>query len=40
MHARSISDQTIIEKIHTLPPEKVSEVLNFVEFLAQKQSEQ
>lgn len=45
MHAQSIatqsiSDQTIIEKIHTLPPEKVSEVLDFVEFLAQKQSEQ
>ena len=37
MHAQSISDQTIIEKIHTLPPEKVSEVLDFVEFLAQKQ---
>lgn len=40
MHAQSISDQTLIEKIHTLPPEKVSEVLDFVEFLAQKHSEQ
>ena len=40
MHAQSISDQTIIEKIHTLPPEKVSEVLDFVEFLAQKHNEQ
>ncbi len=39
MQAESISDQTIIEKIHTLPPEKVSEVLDFVEFLAQKQEE-
>lgn len=40
MHAQSISDQTLIEKIHTLPPEKVSEVLDFVEFLAQRQQEE
>lgn len=39
MHAQSISDQTLIEKIHTLPPEKVAEVLDFVEFLAQRQEE-
>lgn len=37
MHAPSISDQILIEKIHQLPPEKVAEVLDFVEFLAQKQ---
>ena len=40
MQAESISDQMLIEKIHTLPPEKVTEVLDFVEFLAQKQNEQ
>ena len=40
MHAQSISDQKLIEEIHQLPPEKVSEVLDFVEFLAQKHREQ
>ena len=39
MHAQSISDQMLIEKIHTLPPEKVSEVFDFVEFLAQRQEQ-
>ncbi len=29
-------DQLILQKIHTLPPEKQYEVLDFVEFLASK----
>jgi hypothetical protein len=39
MGTQSISDQKLIEKIHQLPPEKVNEVLDFVEFLAQRQDE-
>lgn len=31
------SEQSLIEKIHRLPPEKISEVLDFVEFLTQRQ---
>lgn len=36
---QTLTEQTLIEKIHTLPPEKVSEVVDFVEFLAQRQEE-
>jgi len=37
MPAQPISDEALFERIHTLPPEKVSEVLDFVEFLTQRE---
>ena len=37
---QTLNAQTLIEQIHSLPPERVSEVADFVEFLAQKQDQQ
>ena len=37
MQTQTFSEQSLIEKIHTLPPEKVSEVVDFVEFLAERE---
>ena len=34
-----LTEQTLIEKIHSLPPEKVSEVVDFVDFLTARQEE-
>jgi hypothetical protein len=37
MQASTHVAQSLIEKIHHLPPEKISQVLDFVEFLEQRQ---
>ena len=34
------SEQTLLAKIRTLPPEKVEEVENFVDFLRQRQEDE
>ena len=36
MAKQSLQEQRLIEKIRTLPPEKVAEVEDFVEFLRQR----
>ena len=36
---QTLTKQTLIEKIHSLPPEKISEVVDFVDFLAERQEE-
>ena len=36
MQIQTLTEQSLIEKIHQLPPEKVNEVMDFVEFLAQR----
>ena len=36
MQIQSLTEQSLIEKIHQLPPEKVNEVMDFVEFLAER----
>lgn len=36
---QSLTEQILIEKIHSLPPEKVSEVVDFVDFLTRRQEE-
>lgn len=36
MHANSTQVQTLIEKIRVLPPEKLAEVEDFVDFLRQR----
>ncbi|MGA2401229.1 MAG: DUF2281 domain-containing protein [Syntrophobacteraceae bacterium] len=36
MNMRTIQEQTLIEKIRTLPPERVAEVEDFVDFLRQR----
>jgi len=36
---QTLTEQTLIEKIHSLPPEKISEVVDFVDFLAERQEE-
>lgn len=38
MEAYNLDEQTLIEKIRLLPPEKMTEVFDFVEFLHQKTS--
>lgn len=37
MQTQVLSEQSLIEKIHRLPPERVSEVEDFVEFLAERE---
>ncbi len=39
MQTQPFTEQSLMEKIHALPPEKVSEVADFVEFLAQRQEQ-
>ena len=34
---QALTEQTLIEKIQSLPPEKFSEVVDFVDFLAERQ---
>jgi len=36
---QTLTKQTLIEKIHSLPPEKISEVVDFVDFLAERQEQ-
>lgn len=36
MTEQNMQEQTLIEKIRTLPPEKVAEVEDFVDFLRQR----
>ncbi len=35
-----IHEQTILEKLRNLPPERVAEVEDFVDFLAQRQADE
>lgn len=37
MQSQTFVEQSLIEKIHRLPPDKVDEVVDFVEFLSQRQ---
>ena len=37
MQSQTFIEQSLIEKIHRLPPDKVDEVVDFVEFLSQRQ---
>lgn len=36
MNMQTMQEQTLIEKIRTLPPERVAEVEDFVDFLRQR----
>ena len=36
MNGQTLHEQTLIEKIRTLPPERVAEVEDFVDFLRQR----
>ena len=36
---QTLIEQSLIEKIHSLPPEKISEVVDFVDFLAKRHEE-
>ena len=36
MREQNMHEQTLIEKIRTLPPEKIAEVEDFVDFLRQR----
>lgn len=38
MEAYNLEEQTLIEKVRLLPPEKMAEVFDFVEFLHHKAS--
>ena len=40
MQKRSQSASALVQKIHRLPPEKVAEVEDFVDFLAQRDERQ
>jgi len=40
MSSDSQHDDTLLEKLHALPPEKLAEVEDFVEFLLQKDEDQ
>jgi hypothetical protein len=40
MRTEKESGQTLIDKIHSLPPEKVAEVEDFVDFLRQRDADQ
>lgn len=37
MQSQIFVEPSLVEKIYRLPPEKISEVVDFVEFLAQRQ---
>lgn len=40
MSSQDRHDDTLLEKLHALPPEKLAEVEDFVEFLLQKDEDQ
>jgi hypothetical protein len=40
MREQNVQEQALIEKIRALPPEKVAEVENFVDFLRQRSEDQ
>lgn len=40
MSSQSHDDQDLLQKLHALPPEKLAEVEDFVEFLLQKDEDE
>ena len=39
-HMTKVSEQTIVEKLRQLPPERLAEVEDFVDFLAHRQEDE
>ena len=40
MQTQTLIEQSLIDTLHRLPPEKVSEVVDFVEFLAERHTQE